>query len=97
MKPGSPLLCGLYEGKLVLCLSGNPFAALACFEVFAAPVLRRLAGQSDCRTPRAHATLHGGFPKSSPGRRLSIGIYGRYGQCAWNDGGQSLITQAGMG
>ena len=31
MKPGSPLLCGLYEGKLVLCLSGNPFAALACF------------------------------------------------------------------
>ena len=83
MKPGSPLLCGLYDGKLILCLSGNPFAALACFEVFAAPVLRRLAGQSDCRTPRAHATLHGGFPKSSPGRRL---IRARY------EGGDVCLT-----
>ena len=83
MKPGSPLLCGLYDGKLILFLSGNPFAALACFEVFAAPVLRRLAGQSDCRTPRAHATLHGGFPKSSPGRRL---IRARY------EGGDVYLT-----
>ena len=70
MKPGSPLLCGLYEGKLVLCLSGNPFAALACFEVFAAPVLRRLAGQGDWQTPRVRATLQGSFAKASPGRRL---------------------------
>lgn len=70
MKPGSPLLCGLFEGKLILCLSGNPFAALACFEVFAAPVLRRLGGQSDWRTPRAHARLQGSFAKASPGRRL---------------------------
>ena len=70
MKPVSPLLCGLYEGKLVLCLSGNPFAALACFEVFAAPVLRRLAGQGDWQTPRVRATLQGSFAKASPGRRL---------------------------
>ena len=83
MKPGSPLLCGVCQGKLMICLSGNPFAALACFEVFAAPVLRRLAGQSDCRTHRAHATLHGGFPKSSPGRRL---IRARY------EGGDVCLT-----
>ena len=70
MKPGSPLLCGLYEGKLVLRLSGNPFAALACFEVFAAPVLRRLAGQGDWQTPRVRATLQGSFARASPGRRL---------------------------
>lgn len=70
MKPGSPLLCGMYNGKLILCLSGNPFAALACFEVFAAPVLRRIAGQSDCGTHRVRATLNGSFPKAGPGRRL---------------------------
>ncbi len=39
MKPGSPLLCGMYAGKLLICLSGNPFAALCCFEVFAVPML----------------------------------------------------------
>ena len=44
MKPGSPLLCGAYQGKLMICLSGNPFAALACFEVFARPVLDALSG-----------------------------------------------------
>ena len=71
MKPGSPLLCGLVQGRLMICLSGNPFAALACFEVFARPVLDRLSGLSDCRCRRARARLSGSFGKASPGRRLS--------------------------
>lgn len=70
MKPGSPLLCGVYEGKLLICLSGNPFAALACFEVFAVPVLRRLAGETRAALRRAQGTLTGDFPKESKGRRL---------------------------
>ena len=70
MKPGSPLLCGLVQGRLMICLSGNPFAALACFEVFARPVLDRLSGVSDCRCRRVRARLSGSFGKASPGRRL---------------------------
>lgn len=70
MKPGSPLLCGLYQGKLLICLSGNPFAALACFEIFAAPVLRRLAGETHVELRRAEGVLQDDFPKESKGRRL---------------------------
>ena len=70
MKPGTPLLCGLYEGKLLLCLSGNPFAALACFELIAKPVLARLAGCAEAVNPRVRARLSGSFGKPSPGRRL---------------------------
>lgn len=70
MKPGSPLLCGVYQEKLMICLSGNPFAALACFEVFASPVLRKLAGQAGVSLRRGKGRLTGSFPKASPGRRL---------------------------
>ncbi len=70
MKPGSPLLCGLYQGKLLICLSGNPFAALACFEVFAVPVLRKLAGETQVALRRVQGILEGDFPKESRGRRL---------------------------
>ena len=70
MKPGTPMLCGKYDGKLMICLSGNPFAALACFEVFAKPVLRMLSGQSDYENTRVRAKLSGAFGKKSMGRRL---------------------------
>ena len=70
MKPGSPLLCGLYEGKLLICLSGNPFAALACFELFAKPVLAKLSGCTQAVNPRVRAPLADSFGKASPGRRL---------------------------
>ena len=38
-KPGSPMLAGKIDGKLVFCLSGNPFAAAATLEQYAAPAL----------------------------------------------------------
>lgn len=79
MKPGSPLLCGLYGGKLVICLSGNPFAALACFELFAKPVLARLAGLVQPVNRRIRATLDGSLLKKSPTRRLVRAYFD--GQC----------------
>ena len=36
-KPGSPMLAAEVEGKLVFCLSGNPFAAAATLEQYAVP------------------------------------------------------------
>ena len=70
MKPGSPLLCGMYAGKLLICLSGNPFGALCCFEVFAVPVLKRLGGYRDVASRRVRTRVRGSFPKASHGRRL---------------------------
>lgn len=70
MKPGTPMLCGRIDGKLMICLSGNPFAALACFEVFAKPVLKKLSGQRDYENKRVCTKLCGMFGKKSMGRRL---------------------------
>ena len=70
MKPGSPLLCGKKDGKLIICLSGNPFAALAGFELFAKPVLQTIAGCTEIVNRRVKARLIGSFRKGSPQRRM---------------------------
>jgi len=75
MKPGTPLLCGLYEDKLLICLSGNPFAAMACWEVFAKPVLSRLSGSTEEVNRRIRVQLEGGFPKASGQRRMVRGFF----------------------
>ena len=60
-----PAAMRVYQGKLLICLSGNPFAALACFEVFAVPVLRRLAGEEHVELRRAQGVLEGDFPRKA--------------------------------
>ncbi len=44
MKPGRPLAMGLWGGKPVLGLPGNPVAAMVCALVFAHPALALMAG-----------------------------------------------------
>ena len=73
MKPGSPLLCGMKDGRLIICLSGNPFAALAGFELFAKPVLQVIAGCTEPVNRRMKARLAGSFAKGSPQRRMIRG------------------------
>lgn len=34
IKPGTPVMMSLYKGRMILSLSGNPFAALVTFDVF---------------------------------------------------------------
>jgi molybdopterin molybdotransferase len=46
-KPGGAILCGIYRGKPLFCLSGNPFAALTGFELIVKPVLGKIASRSD--------------------------------------------------
>ncbi|MDR2659983.1 MAG: molybdopterin molybdotransferase MoeA [Spirochaetaceae bacterium] len=46
-KPGGGILCGIYRGRPLLCLSGNPFAALTGFELIVKPVLGKIASRSD--------------------------------------------------
>lgn len=70
VKPGSPVLAASVRGKPVLCLSGNPFAAAATFEVLARPLLCHLAGWKNPMPQRVAGVLTELFPKASPGRRL---------------------------
>jgi molybdenum cofactor synthesis domain-containing protein len=44
IKPGKPLIFGLLMGKPVFGLPGNPTSALITFNLFAAPLLRTIAG-----------------------------------------------------
>lgn len=70
LKPGTPVMYSLYEGKPILSLSGNPFAALATFELLARPMLADLAGQPHWHWTTEEAVLDTPFPKSSIGRRF---------------------------
>lgn len=71
VKPGSPALALEKEGKLAVCLSGNPFAAFVTFELLAAPVVRRLCGLSDATSSRVACRLGEVFPKAGGTRRFA--------------------------
>ena len=75
LKPGTPLMFSLLEGKPVLSLSGNPFAAAATFELLARPMLAALAGQRDWAPVTVSAPLATPFSKASGGRRFVRGLY----------------------
>lgn len=73
VKPGSPMMAMLVDGKPVFCLSGNPFAAAATFEVLVRPVLERMSGNVRWKPELHLGILERPFPKPSPGRRLVRG------------------------
>lgn len=65
MKPGMPTLCGEYRGKLLVCLSGNPYGATANMELIVRPVLAKMAGREDLRLHRVQAVAENEYPKAS--------------------------------
>lgn len=70
MKPGSPLLAARKGEQMIICLSGNPAAALVTFDLVAVPVIKKLMGLRVCLPPRIEAILMESFSKSSPQRRF---------------------------
>ena len=65
------MLAATLNGKLVFCLSGNPFAAAATLEQYAIPALLRAARRREesCIPARTVCTLTNGFSKASKGNR----------------------------
>lgn len=57
MRPGKPLLAARLGRAVVLGLPGNPASAFVTATLFAAPLLRHLAGAADPLPPVAHAPL----------------------------------------
>jgi molybdopterin molybdotransferase len=68
MRPGKPILAARCGRALVLGLPGNPVSAFTAFHVFAAPALRRLAGDPHPMRASAPARLLERLPRR-PGRR----------------------------
>jgi len=57
MKPGKPVAFGHVDGRALFGLPGNPVSALVTFELLVAPVLRKLAGRTECLPAAIKARL----------------------------------------
>ena len=89
VKPGRPLALGLWQGKPVIGLPGNPVAAQVCTLIFARPALRQLAG-GNWPTPQGFM-VPAGFTKSKKaGRR-------EYLRARITDGQVMLFPSEGSG
>ncbi|MGF7185050.1 molybdopterin molybdotransferase [Desulfitispora alkaliphila] len=70
LKPGTPAVAGVKEGKLAIGLSGNPGAALITFDLLAKPIIKKLKGQNSYKRKIVKGKLADSFPKSSKQMRL---------------------------
>ena len=75
MKPGTPAMYSLVEGKPVLSLSGNPFAAVATFELLGRPMLHALCPAPQFELETRRAVLDTPFDRPSGMRRFLRGVY----------------------
>jgi len=57
IKPGKPTAFGIFEGKPVFCLPGNPVSSLVTFEAFVRPALLKMQGRHKLLRPALQATL----------------------------------------
>lgn len=94
-KPGGQTLAMEKNGKIIVCLPGNPFAAATSFELLVRPVIKSLAGEAQVFFPRVQATLHDPFPEPSNFRRL-IGAHIEGSQVFLPMHGRAAITIAAL-
>ena len=75
VQPGTPTGGYVYKDSHVLCLSGNPYAALVHFMIFYYEYLYGMYGVEEMRLARTKARFVGGFSKKVRGRRIVRGIH----------------------
>lgn len=75
LKPGSPVLAFRFQGKPVICLSGNPFGAFVTLEMLVRPVLAHMTREPRLAPVRRQARVKGGFHKRSNVRRFIRGSF----------------------
>lgn len=73
MRPGTPALGAVKNGKLIICLSGNQAAAFVTFHLLALPVLANLMGITKRQLTGTTAVLHNDYPKASKQRNFLRG------------------------
>lgn len=75
VKPGMPTLCAQYQGKLLICLSGNPYGAAVNLELLVRPILCKMSGRPDLKIRRVRAVTESTFSKMSRVTRYVRGYY----------------------
>lgn len=70
VKPGSPTTGAVSDGKALLCLSGNPYAAIANFDLYIGHIIDALTDCADYVPVRSKAVLMSDYDKPSNIRRL---------------------------
>jgi molybdopterin molybdotransferase len=78
-RPGSAIRCGICRGKLMMNLSGNPFACIVSLELLAKPVLAKISRRKDLRSRRVRGTLANSFTPDKTDLR-------RFIRCRYEDG-----------
>jgi molybdopterin molybdotransferase len=79
IKPGKPLAFGLWDGRPVFGLPGNPVSSMVTFELFVRPALRGMMGRSPEERPHARARLLEPVSKEEGRRHYLRGIVSRQG------------------
>lgn len=97
IKPGAPTLAAVLGKTLVICLSGNPFAAAANFELLVRPVIGKMTGDKRWMMKRRRAVLANDFPKPGNVRRFLRGYAedGKAWVSAGNHASGTLSSMAG--
>lgn len=75
IQPGTPTLGAALDGKIVLALSGNPYAALANFELYFWESMARLMGSDSFRPVCRTAVLKSEYARVNQHRRLLRASY----------------------
>ena len=70
IKPGTPTIGSVFDGKVILSLSGNPYAALVNFDLYFWDIVSRLTGSSYYGTKRHSAILLDDYEKKNDVRRF---------------------------
>lgn len=73
MKPGSATLGAVYNGKVLLGLSGNPASAFVALYMVGMPLVRKLRGLENIESKKIRVTTAEDFKKPSPQRRFVRG------------------------
>lgn len=75
IKPGMPTLCGEYQEKLLVCLSGNPYGATVNLELLVRPMLAKMTGRKELEIRKVKVVSEGEFFKQSNVRRYLRASY----------------------
>lgn len=70
IQPGTPTIGAVYGDTLLLCLSGNPFAALANFEVYYWEAVSKLMGCDGLKPETGRAVMDVSYEKKNVRTRL---------------------------
>lgn len=79
IQPGTPTMASVYKGRLMLHLSGNPYAAIANFELYFWPLAAKMMDNESYRPVTAKAELACEYNKVNRSRRL-IRAYAKGGR-----------------